>query len=123
MNVRQMKELEHQLLMALGNSQLWTPGSDSEKSCRDALQNQLHESLTYIQQELRKYVFRITKVEFQNEDGMTKAFVIYNDNDVIRHLFNFYPDEWTVESRELIGLTEQEARELGRKRDREYIQS
>lgn len=53
----------------------------------------------------------------------TKSVLATFDNRVVRGLFSYYTDELTFTPDEFIGLTEDEARELFRVRDLEYLRS
>jgi hypothetical protein len=55
-------------------------------------------------------------------DEMPTVSVVFSDGSE-EDLFQFYPDEIDFSEEELIGLTREEAFELRRKKDREYLQS
>jgi len=55
-------------------------------------------------------------------DPMPTVTVTFADGE-IKELFSFYPDEISFTESEFIGLTEDEARELRRKRDIAYLKS
>ncbi len=57
----------------------------------------------------------ITELRFKNEVD-----VMYDDGSVER-LFYYYPDELSFNEREFIGLTRDEAMELSRCRDANYL--
>jgi hypothetical protein len=121
MNVKQMEELENELLDILNYSTFWKPTDENEKYWRDLQQERIQNTIQLVKRELGKYVQRITHVDMEITARKTKVFVIYNDDNIIRYLFGFHPDEWSVKASELIGLTREEALELGRRRDRQYL--
>ena len=45
------------------------------------------------------------------------------DDGTTKELFSFFPDEFTFDEGELVGLTEAEARELYREKDLAYLRS
>jgi hypothetical protein len=55
-------------------------------------------------------------------DEMPTVSVVFSDGSE-EDLFQFYPDEIDFSEEELIGLTREEAFELRRKKDRDYLQS
>ena len=59
----------------------------------------------------------ITELRFKNEID-----VMYDDGSV-EALTCYYPDELSFDEREFIGLTEREASELIRNRDKAYLRS
>jgi len=55
-------------------------------------------------------------------DPMPIVTVTFEDESE-KELFSYYPDEITFSPDELLGLTEEEARALKVKKDRDYLQS
>lgn len=55
-------------------------------------------------------------------DPMPKVMATFDDGQTTE-LFEFYPDEISFSSSEFIGLTEDEARSLKFKKDKQYLQS
>ena len=64
---------------------------------------------------------RIAQVNISDRWGMRLVSVVIDGTT--KDLFTYYPDELSFTSRELIGLTEQEARALRHAKDVEYLQS
>jgi hypothetical protein len=54
---------------------------------------------------------------------MPKVMVILEGETIEKELFQFYPDEIDFNSNEFIGLTEDEGKELRRKKDIIFLQS
>lgn len=72
---------------------------------------------------------RITRFEFSGMprpkpvglfDPMPKVIATFDD-DQHKELFEFYPDEIMFDEGELVGLTEEEARQLKRQKDVAYL--
>lgn len=59
----------------------------------------------------------ITELRFKNEID-----VMYDDGSV-EAITTYYPDELSFDEREFIGLTEREASDLVRNRDKAYLRS
>ena len=55
-------------------------------------------------------------------DPMPEAIVTFNDGSK-KSLFSFYPDELSFAASEFIGLSEDEALDLKRRKDVEFIRS
>jgi len=53
---------------------------------------------------------------------MPKVIVTFED-DTVKELFTYYPDEISFRSNEFVGLTEDQARNLRFQRDKQYLQS
>ena len=64
---------------------------------------------------------RIAQVNISDRWGMRLVSVVIDGTT--KDLFHYYPDELSFTSRELLGLTEQEARALRHAKDVEYLQS
>lgn len=55
-------------------------------------------------------------------DPMPKVIITLEDG-ITKELFEYYPDEISFTASEFIGLTEDEARHLKFKKDKQYLQS
>ena len=55
-------------------------------------------------------------------DPMPKVIATFEDG-TMKELFEFYPDEISFSAKEFIGLTEEDARHLKFKKDKNYLQS
>ncbi len=66
---------------------------------------------------------RITEYPQDFFDPMPKVMVILEGETIEKELFQFYPDEIDFNSNEFIGLTEDEGKELRRKKDIIFLQS
>jgi hypothetical protein len=84
MNVKQMEELENELLDILNYSTFWKPTDENEKYWRDLQQERIQNTIQLVKRELGKYVQRITHVDMEITARKTKVFVIYNDDNIIR---------------------------------------
>ncbi len=76
-----------------------------------------------------KQLRRITQFEFSGMprpkpvgllDEMPKVIATFDDG-LRKELFEFYPDEIMFDEGELVGLTEEEARQLKRQKDVAYL--
>lgn len=66
---------------------------------------------------------RITEYPKTIMDPTPKVMVRYEDEQDEIFLLDFYPDEINFQPEEFIGLTEEEAKQLKFKKDKEYLQS
>jgi hypothetical protein len=65
---------------------------------------------------------RITPMPKKFSDPMPQVFVTTEDGHE-QLLFEFYPDEISFRAQEFVGLTMNEARDLKRQKDVEYLRS
>ncbi len=54
-------------------------------------------------------------------DEMPTVMVVYEGETEEKFLFDYYPDEISFEAEEFIGLTQDEAKQLKGKKDREWL--
>lgn len=66
---------------------------------------------------------RIIPSDPSNHAYMAKVMVVYDGSETEDRLFEYFDDELTFKSDEFVGLTEQEARDLYRRKDIAYLQS
>jgi hypothetical protein len=65
---------------------------------------------------------RITAMPRSFSDPMPQVFATFEDGTE-KKLFDYYPDEISFTTREFIKLTEEEARALKGRKDRQYLRS
>jgi hypothetical protein len=123
MNLNELKELEHQLLICLGNATVIASTAIGNNEIEKSLEKDLTIITEEIQRRVRKFEPRITEVRFVKDCGQTVVMARLGEQKVLDHLFKFYDDEWSVSAEELMGLTKEAAVTLARKRDIAYIQS
>lgn len=66
---------------------------------------------------------RVTGLDSRFEDVTTAKVHVTTEDGVERELLDFYHDEITILPEELVGLTLEEARELKRTKDVQYLRT
>lgn len=66
---------------------------------------------------------RITAMPKSLFDPMPKVMVKLDNKEEEKELFSYYPDEISFNSKEFIGLTEEQGRQLKFNKDKQYLQS
>lgn len=65
---------------------------------------------------------RISQLPKNLRDPLPIVFVTFDDEEE-KQLFDFYPDEISFKPEEFIGLTENQARDLKRRKDKRYLET